>query len=60
MEVDGWARHHTPARFQADRERQNQLVLAGWRVLRFTWADLEEPASVLGQVRAALSDAHMA
>jgi very-short-patch-repair endonuclease len=36
IEVDGWAYHRTPDRFQRDRERQNRLVAAGWTVLRFT------------------------
>lgn len=56
VEVDGWAWHHTPDRFQRDRHRQNALVNAGWLVLRFTWFDLTErlPA-VIGQIRSALA-----
>ncbi len=55
LEVDGWARHHTPDRFQRDRSRQNTLVSAGWTVLRFTWLDLtNDPAGVVAQVRDAL------
>jgi len=60
VEIDGWAWHHTPARFQADRARQNLLILAGWRVLRFTWADLEEPAGFLRQGYSALAGARVA
>jgi very-short-patch-repair endonuclease len=38
-----------------DRCRQNQLLLAGWTVLRFTWYDvLHRPAWVVAQVREAL------
>lgn len=55
VEIDGWAWHHTPGRFQRDRTRQNELVLAGWRVLRFTWTDLtERPDEVVQLVRAAV------
>jgi very-short-patch-repair endonuclease len=42
VEVDGWAYHVSPARFQHDRARQNRLVAAGWTVLRFTWRDLTD------------------
>lgn len=56
VEIDGWAWHHTPKRFQRDRSRQNALVLQGWLVLRFTWFDLvDRPEWVLAQVRAALA-----
>ena len=56
LEVDGWAWHHTPDRFQRDRARQNALINAGWIVLRFTWLDLtNDPAGVIRQVRSALS-----
>jgi very-short-patch-repair endonuclease len=40
IEVDGMAFHTTAERFQRDRTRQNDLVGAGWDVLRFTWSDL--------------------
>lgn len=52
VEVDGWAYHSTPDRFQRDRERQNRLVAAGWTVLRFTWRDLtQHPERVIATVR---------
>jgi very-short-patch-repair endonuclease len=52
VELDGWAFHTTPERFQRDRERQNRLVAAGWTVLRFTWRDLiERPDYVMASVR---------
>jgi len=55
VEVDGWAFHTTPERFQRDRGRQNRLVAAGWTVLRFTWRDLvERPGYVLATIRAML------
>jgi hypothetical protein len=51
IEIDGWAWHSDPERFQDDRRRQNVLVAAGWTVLRFTWADLiERPEHVLATV----------
>ena len=51
IEIDGWAWHSDPERFQDDRRRQNALVAAGWTVLRFTWADLiERPEQVVATV----------
>ena len=51
IEIDGWAWHSDPERFQRDRQRQNALVAAGWTVLRFTWADLiERPEQSLATV----------
>ena len=42
-------------RRQADFERQNRLILAGWTLLRFTWDHLaDEPHLVLAQVASAL------
>jgi very-short-patch-repair endonuclease len=54
IEVDG--RHfHGDATFEHDRWKQNNLVLADWRVLRFTWAMIEKhPELVLDMVRAAV------
>lgn len=55
VEVDGWAWHVDVERFQRDRVRQNALVNAGWRVLRFTWTDLvADPHRVVAEIRAAL------
>jgi very-short-patch-repair endonuclease len=55
VEIDGWAWHSTPDRFRADRRRDNDFLLAGWRVLRFTWYDLtQQPRVVIREVRAAL------
>lgn len=55
IEIDGWAWHHTPDRFQRDRTKQNQLTAAGWTVLRFTWFDLtERPREVVRAVRDAV------
>jgi very-short-patch-repair endonuclease len=40
VEVDGYAYHRQPTRFEDDRERDVLLKLAGWQVLRFTWAQI--------------------
>jgi very-short-patch-repair endonuclease len=53
IEIDGWAWHSAPDRFQRDRTKQNDLM--GWTVLRFTWFDLSKnPDDVIRRVRAAL------
>jgi very-short-patch-repair endonuclease len=58
IEVDGWAFHHSPERFQRDRTRQNDLVALGWTVLRFTWGDLvERPGYVVAAIRRQLAAA---
>ncbi len=56
IEVDGFAYHSDPGRFQRDRSRQNELVRLGWTVLRFTWADIvERPGYVVTTIRRQLS-----
>lgn len=55
VETDGFAFHADRERYRADRRRGNALVLAGWRVLRFSWEDVwYEPDRVVAEVRAAL------
>ncbi len=63
IEVDGWAFHwgHPPLagddqeNFQNDRERQNNIALNGWQVLRFTWLDLtEHPQRVIAEIKFAI------
>ena len=51
IEYDG-AIHRTS--LAEDNRRQNKLVNAGVRLLRFTAADVHKPTSVVAQVRAAL------
>jgi len=36
IEIDGWEHHRTRSAFDDDRVRANDLVVAGWNVLRFT------------------------
>ena len=50
VEVDGRAFHGDDA-FESDRERQNDLVKAGWVPLRLTWAMLQEPTPVVELIR---------
>lgn len=55
IEIDGYEVHSQRGQFTLDRERQNDLVLAGYRVLRFTWEHLtQHPGYVIEVVRAAL------
>lgn len=57
IELDGWAWHVDPARFAADRTKGNDLVAAGWTVLRFTWHDVtEEPDLTIARIRRALGE----
>src|SRR5882757_9694859 len=56
IEVDGWAYHRTKEQRQADAERDNLLMQAGWRVLRFTWEDVKDrPEYVVAMIRSVLA-----
>ncbi len=56
IEVDGHAFHSDVRTFQNDRTRQNDLVRAGWTVLRFTWADItQRPEHVLAVIASTLA-----
>lgn len=56
VEADGFAFHADRKSYRADRRRGNALVLAGWRVLRFSWEDvMEHPDEVVAAVRQALA-----
>ena len=58
IEYDGFDVHTRPDRFARDRRRQNDVVLAGWTVLRFTHADLtDRPYDIVRTVRASLKSA---
>lgn len=55
LEVDGFAHHSDRSAFQRDRTRQNALIRAGWRVLRFTVEDVRlRPDEVVAEIRQAL------
>jgi very-short-patch-repair endonuclease len=53
IEVDSWEYHGTRSAFDDDRARADDLVVAGWRVLRFTSTTTNAQAAAT--VRAALS-----
>ena len=56
VEADGFAFHADRASYRDDRRRSNALLLAGWRVLRFSWEDVvDRPDEVVAAVRAALA-----
>lgn len=56
VEVDSWGFHHGRHAFENDRARDAAHVAAGYRVLRFTAAQLEhQPMLVIGQLAAALA-----
>jgi very-short-patch-repair endonuclease len=56
VEVDGHRFHSTRARFERDRRKDAELMLAGYRVLRITWHRLtREPDRVIALLAAALS-----
>ena len=51
IEVDGWRWHKDSRRNSEDLKRQNALVNAGWRLLRFDWHRLNsDPAGVLDEI----------
>jgi very-short-patch-repair endonuclease len=56
VEVDGWAAHGTRKAFEHDRARDRALLVAGWRVVRLTWRQLEEDGDTIArQLRALLA-----
>ena len=55
VETDGHASHGTRGAFERDRRRDQQLVVAGFRVVRFTWRQVAaEPDLVAATVGALL------
>ncbi len=55
-ETDGRATHATAQAFERDRQRDLDLQLAGWRVIRVTWRQLaDRPESVISLLRARLA-----
>lgn len=56
VELDGRAAHETPSRFDADRERDRLLALAGWTVVRVTWSHLTmQPDALTADLRSLLA-----
>jgi very-short-patch-repair endonuclease len=55
VETDGWGAHGTRQAFERDRRRDADLLAAGWRVLRISYARLErDPAWVAARIGEAL------
>jgi very-short-patch-repair endonuclease len=55
VETDGAATHLTPTAFEEDRRRDAALQIAGYRVVRFTWAQVtDDPRGVAATLRALL------
>lgn len=53
VEIDGFAYHADSESFRRDRMKQNVLVRGRYRVLRYTWFDLNEhPDRVIAEIRA--------
>ena len=48
----GWRRELVIA---AERARHELLIASGWRVVRWTWADLARPAELIATMREALA-----
>ncbi len=58
VELDGWEHHGTPRAFADDRRRDREAISQGYRVLRFTYAEVVgDPDGLVAAVRAALSAA---
>jgi hypothetical protein len=58
VELDSRRWHNTRDGFESDRCRTNDLVLAGWRVIRITWRMLHDhPERVVALIRRALCGA---
>lgn len=55
IEVDGRETHLLTRQFLLDRQRQNAFTVADFRVIRFTWEQLDDPAYVITVVRAVLA-----
>lgn len=61
LEVDGYEHHAGWTAFNTDRERHDELVAAGWRVLHFTWLHIaQQPDWLLDVVRRTLGRARRA
>lgn len=56
VEVDGFRFHGTRRAFERDRRRDAELQAAGYRVVRFTWRQLDrEPLAVAARLAALLA-----
>ncbi len=56
VEADSYTYHSMPGAFERDRERDQQLTLAGYTVVRFTYAQVtRQPALVRRRLRRLLT-----
>jgi very-short-patch-repair endonuclease len=56
VEADSRRYHDTDSAFQRDRQREQRLLLAGWRVARCTWEQVErEPRRLAETIRGLLA-----
>lgn len=59
VEWDSKRWHTQVSAFDRDRARDREAILHGWRVLRFTWADVtERPEQVVATIRKAVERDH--
>jgi very-short-patch-repair endonuclease len=55
VEADSYSWHRSPGALNADRERDVELTLAGYRVLRFTYEQVtQRPEYVINSILSAL------
>ena len=58
IELDSHRHHSAKLDLEADEARDRRLTRAGWRVVRFTWADrVERPGWVVSEIRQLLESA---
>ncbi len=56
LEVDGYRFHGHRAAFEHDREKDQTLTAAGYRVIRVTWRQVErEPFVIVARIAQALN-----
>jgi very-short-patch-repair endonuclease len=56
VEVDGYTYHSNRAAFERDRRRDQQLIAAGYRVIRVTWLQLRDrPIETIATIITALT-----
>ncbi len=57
IEFDGEIKYTGPEVMEAQLRREADLRAAGWVIVRFAWADLEDPLAVSERIRAAVVEA---
>lgn len=57
VELDGWRNHRTPAQVRRDRQKEAELRMAGYIVLRYSYEQVtRHPDLVIGELRAVLAE----